>query len=179
MVNTSMELIAVSDTGRTSNVIERGVAGGIWHRVVFQGRVANQAEALLRNDVSGKRTPPVRRGIVRRGVVDDWAPGEVAVPLRFGWNTQVKGVCPPSPKTFVVDHEEGFVSDYRTTQHAPELISLEWIDGRGKEAPRVQCVITEELKHRAMKAVGSGLQRQVNCSRIFSILSRKAVRLYP
>src|SRR6476620_2944509 len=101
MVNASMELIAVRDTGSTRNVVERAVAGSIWRGVILQSRVSNQAEAFLRNDVSRKRTSSVRRRIVRRGVVDNRTTSEIAIALRFGRNAQVQRVCSPSPKTFV------------------------------------------------------------------------------
>src|SRR5581483_7132345 len=89
VVDPAMKLIPIVDARYSRDVVVGRVSGRIRQRVILQGGNANQSEPFPRDYVSGERLPPVCGRVERRGIVDGWAAGEIALALRFGRNAQV------------------------------------------------------------------------------------------
>ena len=76
---------------------------------------------------------------------------KIAGPHRRGGHQSCEGNSVPLILLLKIGKEESLIFLDRTAQRSPELIQIEFFGRAGKETPRIEIGIAEELEHRSLE----------------------------
>ena len=83
-----------------------------------------------------------------------------------------------SPKTFIVQKKESFVSHDRTAQRSAKLVQAQWRVGNTEKVARVKRIVAKEFVGGSVQRIAARLGHEINHgAAIAPIFRRKRVRL--